>query len=257
MMYLGYFYRLIGEMLVIGGIVRKYGGIHRAVWYFISFGTRDFIRFLGYVSSTIYARISGKPLVHAIGDSHVKAFKGEKRFVVYHIGAPTAHNLVKENSLSDSNRKLFKIVNTINKRDIVLLSFGEIDCRIHIYYQHKKNNGNRSIGDLIDGTVANYGQVLRTLREMGLNFIVYGVPPVASVRNEYRYEFYAPLDVHARINSMFNDRLRDFCLEQGYPYIDVHSRFSDGNGYMLDKYALDEIHLNGGVVDFVKGEIEE
>jgi len=256
-MYLGYLRRLIGEMLVVGGVIRKYGGIHRAIWYFISFGAGDFLRFVAYVSSTAYARVSGKPLIHVIGDSHVGAFKGKRGFVVYHIGAATAHNLVKENSLSDSNRKLFKIVNTINKRDIVLLSFGEIDCRIHIYYQHEKNNGNRAIRDLIEDTVANYGKVLRTLHDTGLNVIVYGVPPVAGVRNEYRYEFYAPPEVHAVINSMFNESLKGFCRQHGYPYIDVHSRFSNGGGYMLDEYARDEIHLNGGVVDFVKREIKE
>ena len=257
MMYLSYFYRLIGEMIVIGGVIRKYGGIHRAVWYFISFGTRDSMRFLFYFYATVYARLLGKPLVHAIGDSHVKAFKGKKRFVVYHIGAPTAHNLVKKNSLSDSNRRLFRIVDTINHKDIVLLSFGEIDCRIHIYNQHKKSNGDKPLSELIDNTVANYGQVLQALRTMGVNFVLYGVPPATRVRNENRYEFYATPEVHAQINGMFNGRLKSHCQEHGYTYIDVHSKFSDGSGYMLEEYALDEIHLSSKVVDFVKGEIRE
>jgi len=37
----------------------------------------------------------------------------------------------------------------------------------------------------------------------------------------------------------------------------VHSRFSDESGFMLREYAADEIHLNGRVVDFVKGELNE
>ena len=137
----------------------------------------------------------------------------------------------------------------------MLLVFGEIDCRIHIYYQYRKNGERKSIEELVDDTVSNYGEVLEKLRNIGVNFVVYGVPPATEVRNEYRYPFYASPEIHCRISSIFNERLKDLCANRGYPYIDIHSRFSDENGFMLKESAADEIHLNGQVVDFVKGEL--
>jgi len=192
-----------------------------------------------------------------IGDSHVKMFRRNRMFVVHHLGAATAHNLGNPTSTTNSNRKLFNIIDKIGRKDVVVLVFGEIDCRVHIYYQYKKNNESRAIGELIDDTVLSYGRALEKLREAGVNFLVYGVPPATKVRNEYRYPFYAPPEIHSQINTMFNERLKEFCEETGYVYIDVHSRFSDENGFMLREYAADEIHLNGKVVDYLKGELKE
>ena len=172
-------------------------------------------------------------------------------------GAATAHNLGKKNSTTNSNRKLFKIIDTVNRKDIVVLAFGEIDCRVHIYYQYKKNNERKEISELIDDTISSYGEVLQRLQELGINFLVYGVPPATKVRNEYRYPFYAPPEIHGQISRMFNERLKELCEKRGYGYIDILSRFSDESGFMPEEYAADEIHLNSNAVDFVKGELKE
>jgi hypothetical protein len=134
--------------------------------------------------------------------------------------------------------------------------FGEIDCRIHIYYQYKKNGEIKTVHEIIDETVSHYGSVLGRLQSLGINFVVQGVPPATRVRNEYRYPFYAPPEIHCRINSMFNEKLKEFCIRNGYHYIDMYSRFSDTDGFMLKAYAADEIHLNGRVAYFVKGELK-
>ena len=256
-MYQSGVFKIWRDSLSVARVILKEKGILHAVWYLCSFRTRGFGRFLFDCYSVLYSRACNKPLIHMIGDSHVKMFRGNRLFVVHHIGAATAHNLGKPNSATNSNRKLFNIIDKISRKDIVVLVFGEIDCRVHIYYQYKKNNERRAIGELIDGTISNYGRVLEELRGAGIKFLVYGVPPATKVRDEYRYPFYAPPEIHGQINRTFNERLKEFCEETGYEYIDVHSRFSDESGFMLREYAADEIHLNGRVVDFVKGELNE
>jgi hypothetical protein len=245
------------DSLSVAKAILKGEGIRRAVWYLVSFRSRGLVRFLFDSYSLLYSRIFGKPLIHVIGDSHGKVFRGQRQFIVHHLGAATAHNLVNQNSTTNSNRKLFDIVERISRKDVVLLVFGEIDCRIHIFYQYKKNNERKAISELIDDTVVNYGEVLGKLRRLGINFIVYGVPPATEVRNEYRYPFYASPEVHCQISGMFNEKLKEFCQKQGYGYIDIHSRFSDEKGFLLKEYAADEIHLNGQVVDFAKRELKE
>ena len=245
------------DSLSVARVVSKHGGIHRGLWYFVSVRTRGLERFLFDCYSVLYSRAFGRPLIYVIGDSHGKVFRGNRQFIVHHLGAATAHNLANQSSTTNSNRKLFDIIDSMSRKDVVLLVFGEIDCRIHIYYQYKKNNERKAISELVDDTVSNYGEVLEKLRNLGVNFIVYGVPPATEVRNEYRYPFYASPETHCQISSMFNGKLKELCQKKGYQYIDVHSRFSDENGFMLEEYAADEIHLNGQVVDFVKGELNE
>jgi len=256
-MYQSSVFKIWRDSLSIARVILKEKGVLPALWYLCSFRTRGFSRFLFDCYSVLYARACNKPLIYMIGDSHVKMFRRNRLFVVHHLGAATAHNLGNPKSATNSNRKLLNIIDRIGRKDIVVLAFGEIDCRVHIYYQYEKNNERRAISELIDDTVSNYGRVLEQLREAGINFLVYGVPPATKVRNEYRYPFYAPPEIHSQINRMFNEKLKEFCEETGYQYIDVHSRFSDESGFMLREYAADEIHLNGKVVDFVKGEISE
>ena len=50
----------------------------------------------------------------------------------------------------------------------------------------------------------------------------------------------------------FNDRLKKFCENNKYPYINIYPKVSDKNGFLLKEYAADEIHLNGIIADFVR-----
>ncbi len=248
-------FRVFADSFAVARTISKESGVRHGVSYFVSARGKGFLRALFDRCSTACARLTGRPLVHVIGDSHAKVFRWRRPFIVHPIGAATAHNLPKTGSTTSSNRKLFDAVSRIGPGDVAVLVFGEIDCRIHIYYQFKKNGERTSIGELIDDTVANYGLVMDRLAGLGVRFAVHGVPPATRVRNQYRYPFYAPPEVHCRINALFNERLKALCDRKGYPYIDVHSRFADDDGFVLQEYAADEIHLNGRTVDHVRKEL--
>ncbi|MBN2187351.1 MAG: hypothetical protein JW732_07905 [Dehalococcoidia bacterium] len=129
----------------------------------------------------VYSLAFNKPLIHVIGDSHVLAFRRIRPFSVHHIGPATAHNLKRLKSTTNSNEKLFTIIDKISKDDkasnMVILVFGEIDCRIHIYQQFKENDEMYTISELIDMTISNYGEVIEQIRKLGMNPCVYSVPP--------------------------------------------------------------------------------
>jgi len=46
--------------------------------------------------------------------------------------------------------------------------------------------------------------------------------------------------------------MKGFCEENHYKYIDIYSKTSDENGFILEKYIKDDIHLNNKVVGFVR-----
>lgn len=186
----------------------------------------------------------------------MKSFRMNKSFITHHIHGATANNLKRRNSTSHSNERLFSIVDNITDKDIVMLAFGEIDCRIHVYYQYKKNDEKYTISDIIDMTVLNYGEVIKQVGERGNNLCIYSVAPVTTVGNEYDYPYYADPEMRSEITRAFNARLADFCRKNNFAYIDVYPNVSDESGFMLPEYAADMIHLNNKVVDFVKIEIK-
>lgn len=203
-----------------------------------------------------YALILNKSVIHVIGDSHADVFRGSMPFQAHRLGAATAYNLIKKSNSTNSNEQLFNVIDKVRKKDIVMLCFGEIDCRIHIYYQHKKSNEKYSIGELIDRTILNYGQVMAQLKDLGVDFCVYCVSPATKVGNQYNYPFYGAPDVRSEITRTYNERLKVFCESNGYRFIDIYEKVSDKDGFMLQEYALDAIHLNKRVVSLVRAEIK-
>ena len=236
---------------------RPYFFIYIILWAIspVKNGLTNFRVFLVDAFTVLYARALNKSLIHVVGDSHVVPFRGSMPFLAHHLGAATAYNLNKTKSTTKAHEKLFKVIDRLGKRDIVMLCFGEIDCRIHIYYQHKKSNGKYSIGELIDGTISNYGEVMGKLKEQGVNFCVYCVSPATIVGNEYKYPFYGTPEIRSQINRTFDERLRTFCERNGYKFIDIYDRVTDKDGLMLQEYAGDEIHLNKRAVGLVRAEI--
>lgn len=238
---------------------RHYFYIYIVLWAISPFknGFRSLGVFLVDFLTVLYARALGKPLIHVIGDSHVTPFRGSIPFLAHHLGAATAYNLANKNSTTKSNEKLFQIVGKLGRKDMVMLLFGEIDCRIHIYYQHKKSDGKHSIDDLIDRTIYNYGEIMAQLKQRSVNFFIHCVSPATEVGNEYKYPFYGTPEVRSRINRAFNEKLRAFCAENGYRFIDIYDKVADENGLMLKEYAGDDIHLNRKAVKLARAELRK
>ena len=204
-----------------------------------------------YCYSFLYSRVSGTPLVYVVGDSHSLSFRNTRSFLVKHIGPATAYKLRFKENRTRSNEQLFSIIKKINKkRNLVLLVFGEVDCRIHIYNNARKKN--RSIGSLIDDTVSGYGEVLKLLTVDSVDFVVCGVPPANTQGNVYHFPYYAAPQEQRDIKKAFNEKLKDFCRDNGYKYLDLFNKFSDENGFILEQYKRDDVHLGNKIMAYVK-----
>jgi hypothetical protein len=204
------------------------------------------------------AKLFNRAIIHVIGDSHLKPFVFRSPFLLHHISQATAYNLNKENSFSQSKRYLNSFLPGINKeRDVLLLVFGEIDARVHIYLQYKKNNGKISIDRMIENTVERYGETIRKLKNDGFAVCVHGIPPAARENFVSDLPFLGTPEQRSEISREFNKQLGEFCRESSIPYIDVQSISADENGFMNKEYAADEVHLNGKVVLFVRDRIIE
>jgi len=226
--------------------------------YLIKRVFNEALKFSHNLRALIYSKLYKKPLIQIIGDSHVMSFRKDVHFSIHDIGPATAFNLKNEKSTTKSNKKLFKIIKKINrKNDIVMLSFGEIDCRNHIYNEYKKNEENIPISELINRTISNYGEVLQKLREKGVNFCVLSIPPVGKQENIYNFPYYATPELRSLINREFNKKLEAFCKESGSKFINIYPKVSDKNGFILENFAADKIHLNDKIVKFAIEELDK
>jgi hypothetical protein len=212
----------------------------------ISFSIRTVLpRKLHNALAFLLSRVYLKSIVHVIGDGHVYALEKNRFFIIHHIGPATAHNLISESSTTQSKQKLFEIIDKMNKkRDVALLVFGEIDCRIHIFYQYMKRGQAESISTIIAETISNYGETLKLLENEGISFFVFGIPPPGTIKNIYNYPFYADKETRVRIYAEFNSALKKFCLDNNYRYLDIQSKFADRSGFMSKNFASDDVHLN-------------
>jgi lysophospholipase L1-like esterase len=172
---------------------------------------------------------------------------------LHHISQATAYNLNKESSYSQSKKYLNSFLPHIDKRrDVLLLVFGEIDARVHIYLQYEKRLKKTSIKKLINATVDTYGVTIKRLKKDGFAVCVHGLPPAARKDFESDLPFLGSPEQRSDISRIFNVKLRDFCRKNGIPFIDMQSIAADEQGFMKKDYAADEVHLNGRVVPFAR-----
>jgi hypothetical protein len=206
----------------------------------------------------IQSGLFNRAIIHVIGDSHLRPFVFRRPFLLHHISQATAHNLNKDSSLSQSKKYLNSFLPAINKeRDVLLLVFGEIDARVHIYLQYKKNNKKISIDRLLDATVERYGETIRRLKADGFAVCVHGLPPAARKDFESKLPFLGSPEQRSEISREFNRKLGEFCRRSVVAFIDMHSIAADENGFMKKEYAADEVHLNGKIVSFARDRIVE
>jgi hypothetical protein len=204
----------------------------------------------------LQANLFNRAVIHVIGDSHLRPFIFKRPFSLHHISQATAYNLNKDNSFSQSKRYLNSFLPAINKqRDVLLLVFGEIDARVHIFLQYEKNNEKISIERLIEATVEKYGETIRRLKDEGFAVCVHGIPPAARKDFESNLPFLGSPEQRSQISRDFNRKLGALCRRSGVTFIDMQSIAADENGFMKKEYAADEVHLNTRVVSFARDKI--
>lgn len=204
-------------------------------------------------SAKIRAKLAGENIIHVVGDSHANAFKYQYPFIVHHLGAATAYNLDTLSSTTRSREQLEEVATSIDpSSESVLLVFGEIDCRIHIYNQYRKLHKDVSISTLINKTIESYGSAMARLKSKNIKFYVLSVAPAGSQPNVYNYKYYGSFKQRAIIHKLFNEELQKYCQLHNYPYLDLYKKIVDDRGGVKSAYLLDELHINTKSVDIVK-----
>ena len=237
------------------GWLQRHGSIYFPFWNMV-FKYPPLLAFNAVLM--LKSNLTNSCIVHTIGDSHVVPFTYRFPYLIHHISQATAYNLGKEKSFTRSSEYLKLFLSKINKkRDVVMLVFGEIDARVHIYLQYGKSGRTVSLDMLVDNTVEKYGEVIGRIKEDGFAVCVHGIPPAASKEFITALPFSGKPRERSEISRKFNQKLKEHCESLGVPYIDIQSIASDENGFIKKYYLADEVHCNSRIVPFTSRVIKE
>lgn len=189
------------------------------------------------------SRVLGAPVVHMIGDSHTVMLTGVWPFVVHYIAPLTAYNLASPTSSTQSRIRLLEALRSADpRRDIILLTAGGTDCRLHINDHHLRSSGERSLEELAHETVVRYGAAIDLVRERGFRVATVSVVGAAHA-DVYGYDHSGTIGVRGRIAQLFNAELEAWCRAHGVDYVDLFSHVADEHGILRDSVASDGLHL--------------
>lgn len=143
-------------------------------------------------------------------------------FRVFHVGPATAWKAGDPGSSTRSREK----IEILLKKDVqpggrVLLSFGEIDCRIHMA---KAVLAGGRIDDVVEKTAAKFVRLPQDIAARGFMPVVWG-PPQVIPRDEdstsQAFPFIGPWELRRDITYAYIGRLREHCANAGIPMVAI------------------------------------
>jgi len=186
-------------------------------------------------------------MIRIYGDSHAHfSFKGLcLEHKDYNQQSITMYRIGRDNIIINYNKE------EVQEKDIVVLVYGEVDCRCHI--QRQINNG-RLEDDVIAELVDNYFLTIQSNVDKNIQVVIVGVIPQT---RQYDYEVRHGPILHefpfvgtdadrARYTNKLNKRLEEKCIEagSGYYYFNPYDYYTREEDDTL-KYELSDriVHL--------------
>lgn len=192
------------------------------------------------------------PRIYAFGDSHVSVFSGKgsknepymvptwpqtairknKMFVPVRLGSVLAYH-------AESYKKKIEYIINMNSmnfnksKDCILLSFGEIDIRVHLLKQKIKQKKNNEL--IVSESLSGYFNLIQYLKEKDYKIIIYG--PIASSKQTVIVE--------------------NYCYENNIPFITIFYEMIDKQGETNEKFLMDDIHLSSEYLNLIITKLEK
>jgi tetratricopeptide (TPR) repeat protein len=194
--------------------------------------------------------------VHVIGDSHSTFFTGLNYhqfcsvgapqmlapFKAYNIGAKLAHSLDKPGARNPITELLAS--GRIEHGAAVMLSFGEIDGRVHVLHQARKQD--RSVESIQQEIIDTYVATLKRVKSLGFRPAVWapigGMPDAHA--NSHLYPGTGSMVERNRVRRDFIDCLLARCAPDGIPVISIFSAMVGEDLTTDPNWLMDGLHLS-------------
>ncbi|MEK6620985.1 MAG: hypothetical protein AABZ13_00700 [Planctomycetota bacterium] len=212
-------------------------------------------------------------MIYCIGDSHVSVFSGRgtkdnpyqqplfptitkgdlPAFTPIRLGAILAYNLVGKTSRIFEALEYYKV----SRDDVVLLSFGEIDCRMHILRQAQIFNA--PVKSLVEECVARYliaAQIIAN-KEYRVGFwgpIASSIAPPLPEHLQKPEEFpvFGSCQERNHITQYFNEYLTQLGKAFGLETFSIFPELIHSDHLTRTEYYMDQIHLSQSAIPLIE-----
>ena len=207
-------------------------------------------------------------ILHTFGDSHSKfGWENINGIVIHWLGPKLCYSFGRD-KLNLLNIKEYGVL----EGDSVLFSFGEIDCRAHIYKYESESNPYTKI---IDNMINEYFDAIymNVSQYKNINTFIYFLPPAditkATKLTEQELEEYVYKHIDKTQHSLypwlgrnedrkkyftyFYNRLKLKCIEYNYTMFDIYDKYCDQDGYIIDQLSDKSIHIHDPIylIEFI------
>ena len=176
------------------------------------------------------------------GDSH--AYFSFKDIPCYNFYVPsvTMFRVGRDNTIINFNNIIH------NNNSVILISYGEVDCRCHIKKQIELG---RDEDEVICSLITNYFNTINNNVIVYKHIIVVGIIPTTKIENfellykdvENSYPFVGTNDERVRFTNKMNELIQKKCGEYGYIYFYPYSRYTDIDGCLNYELSDKNVHI--------------
>ena len=152
----------------------------------------------------------------------------------WHLGNPTRNQY---------KNKFDGLLHSLPKSSEVLLSIGEIDCRLNSgIIKYINTHHDKDVTHLISSTIENY---LNYINKINSNYkhkiIIQGIPcPNINTKNIPKEKIIELVSLISKFNAV----LKEKSTEIGFGFLDVYKLTNRGDGISNQSWHIDEYHLS-------------
>ena len=188
-------------------------------------------------------------MIYIYGDSHAKfSFKDlHLEHINMHCSSITMFRIGRDNIIINFDKNM-----VLNENDVIVITYGEVDCRCHIQKQIQYGNDEN---DIINELVNNYFLTIRNNILTKCKIIIVGVIPTTK-KNDYEslhgpilheFPFVGKDEDRVRCTDKVNKKLEELALINNYIYFNPYNYYTRDDGTL--KYELSDncVHLGNNL----------
>ena len=196
--------------------------------------------------------------IYCIGDSHVSVFLGIDRlapiwpesykslipnFEVIRLGPITAYNVCEYNRTSQGREKLEKVLEGVPDNSWIIISAGEIDCRVHLIKQAELQN--KSFEEVAANVASRFVNFIGDITKNRFKVCLLLPPPTSfRVDDDPDNPKYGSEVERNKITGTLIKKLISECSILGIPTINIFEQASTPELETKRIYLWDGIHLS-------------
>jgi hypothetical protein len=180
--------------------------------------------------------------IHTLGDSHCY-FGWDDSVKVHGVGPILAY------SVANGRLDTIDILSLeLNDNDTLIFSFGEIDCRCHIYKYVNLNNTYQSV---IETIVDKYLEAVQNFIKKCNKKIRVGIynvipPKKIATGDNPEFPFLGTSEERLQFTRYFNKCIKSTVEKYNFMYINILDKYTDEEGYLIPELADNSVHIANG-----------